>query len=55
MSAMLDGARQKAFVAVAEVPKKKSALRGFTTLSVALGQCLMGLQAACLAAWRLAF
>ena len=50
MSAMLDGARQKAFVAVAEVPKKKSALRGFTTLSVALGQCLMGLQAACLAA-----
>ena len=49
-SAMLDGARQKAFVAVAEVPKKKSALRGFTTLSVALGQCLMGLQAASLAA-----
>lgn len=50
LSAMLEGAHQKAFLAVAEVPKKRAALRGFTTLSVTLGQCLMGLQVACLAA-----
>ena len=47
---MVEGAPQRAYMALAEVPKRKQAMRGFTTLSVSLGQCLLGLHAACITA-----